>query len=96
MGTHKALGFACAKVARLGSRGVHDDVMRFAEAMTLPNNREHGMEHACRRPPMRLDDGRAVPDFLKAALLVTILQLARQSRMRSGTTRGWSSTPPAG
>jgi len=58
----------------IGPRGVYDEAKRFAEAMTLAYNREHGVETRIVRifntygPRMRPNDGRAVPEFFKAAL----------------------------
>jgi dTDP-glucose 4,6-dehydratase len=58
----------------IGPRGVYDEAKRFAEAMTLAYNREHGVDTRIVRifntygPRMRADDGRAVPAFFKAAL----------------------------
>lgn len=58
----------------IGPRGVYDEAKRFAEAMTLAYHREHEVEARIVRifntygPRMRLDDGRAVPAFFKAAL----------------------------
>ena len=58
----------------IGPRGVYDEAKRFAEAMTLAYNREHGLDTRIVRifntygPRMRADDGRAVPAFFKAAL----------------------------
>ncbi|HZD23158.1 MAG TPA: NAD-dependent epimerase/dehydratase family protein [Acidimicrobiia bacterium] len=57
-----------------GPRGVYDEAKRFAEALTLAYNREHGLGTRIVRifntfgPLMRADDGRAVPAFFKAAL----------------------------
>ena len=102
LGTHKALGLAKAKKARLllastsevygdplvhpqkedywgnvnpiGMRGVYDEAKRFAEAMTMAYNRYHNVETRLLRifntygPRMRLDDGRALPTFMKQAL----------------------------
>ena len=102
LGTHKALGLAKAKNARLllastsevygdplvhpqnedywgnvnpiGMRGVYDEAKRFAEAMTMAYNRYHDVETRLVRifntygPRMRLDDGRALPTFMKQAL----------------------------
>lgn len=57
----------------IGPRGVYDEAKRFAEALTLAYNREHGLETRIARifntygPRMRPDDGRAVPEFFKAA-----------------------------
>lgn len=58
----------------IGPRGVYDEAKRFAEALTLAYNREHGLDTRIVRifntygPRMRPDDGRAVPTFFKAAL----------------------------
>ena len=58
----------------IGPRGVYDEAKRFAEAMTLAYNREHGLDTRIVRifntfgPHMRPHDGRAVPAFFKAAL----------------------------
>jgi len=57
-----------------GPRGVYDEAKRFAEALTLAYHREHDVEARIARifntygPLMRFDDGRAVPEFLGAAL----------------------------
>ena len=102
LGTHKALGLAKEKDARLllastsevygdpqthpqkedywgnvnpvGLRGVYDEAKRFAEAMTMAYHRYHDVETRIVRifntygPRMRLDDGRALPTFMKQAL----------------------------
>ena len=58
----------------IGPRGVYDEAKRFAEALTLAYNREHGLQTRIVRifntfgPKMRPNDGRAVPEFFKAAL----------------------------
>jgi dTDP-glucose 4,6-dehydratase len=58
----------------IGVRGVYDEAKRFAEAMTMAYHRYHGVEtHICRifntyGPRMRLDDGRALPNFMGQAL----------------------------
>ncbi|MCI0424524.1 MAG: GDP-mannose 4,6-dehydratase [Actinobacteria bacterium] len=58
----------------IGPRGVYDEAKRFAEAMTLAYHREHGLATRIVRifntygPRMRVNDGRAVPAFFKAAL----------------------------
>jgi len=103
LGTHKALGLAKEKEARLllastsevygdpqvhpqqedywgnvnpvGMRGVYDEAKRFAEAMTMAYHRYHEVETRIVRifntygPRMRLDDGRALPTFMKQALM---------------------------
>ena len=58
----------------VGPRGVYDEAKRFAEALTMAYHREHGLETRIVRifntfgPRMRLDDGRAVPTFIRQAL----------------------------
>lgn len=58
----------------IGPRGVYDEAKRFAEAMTTAYNRHHGLRTRIVRifntygPRMRLDDGRAVPNFIVQAL----------------------------
>ena len=102
LGTHKALGLAHAKGARVllastsevygdpevnpqpesywgnvnpvGPRGVYDEAKRFAEALTLAYQRQHGVEVRIARifntygPRMRINDGRAIPAFFAAAV----------------------------
>ena len=102
LGTHKALGLARAKRARLllastsecygdplvspqsesylgnvnpvGIRGVYDEAKRFAEAMAMAYHRHHGVDVRIARifntfgPCMRVDDGRAIPNFFTQAL----------------------------
>ena len=102
LGTHKVLGLARNKGARLllastsevygdpqvhpqsedywghvnpiGARGVYDEAKRFAEAMTMAYHRTHGIQTRIARifnsfgPRMRLDDGRALPNFMRQAL----------------------------
>ena len=58
----------------IGPRGVYDEAKRFAEAMTMAYHRTHGLQTRIARifntygPRMRLDDGRAVPNFALQAL----------------------------
>jgi dTDP-glucose 4,6-dehydratase len=58
----------------VGPRGVYDEAKRFAEAMALAYHRVHDVRVRIARifnsygPRMRVDDGRAVPAFLGAAL----------------------------
>jgi dTDP-glucose 4,6-dehydratase len=58
----------------IGPRGVYDEAKRFAEAIALAYHRQHGLGVRIARifntygPRMRLDDGRAVPAFIDAAL----------------------------
>ncbi len=58
----------------VGPRSVYDEAKRFAEAMTMAYHREHGVATRIVRifntygPRMRLDDGRALPNFIDQAL----------------------------
>ena len=58
----------------IGPRGVYDEAKRFAEAMTTAYHRYHGLDTKIVRifntfgPRMRVDDGRAVPNFIAQAL----------------------------
>jgi dTDP-glucose 4,6-dehydratase len=58
----------------IGPRGVYDEAKRYAEALTLAYHRVHGVPVRIVRifntfgPRMRVNDGRAVPAFFKAAL----------------------------
>ncbi len=73
----------------VGPRGVYDEAKRFAEAMTTAYHRYHGLDTRIARifntygPRMRLDDGRAVPNFIAQALRgenVTVYGDGRQTR----------------
>lgn len=72
-----------------GVRGVYDEAKRFAEAMTMAYHRYHGIETRIVRifntygPRMRLKDGRALPNFMRQALLgesITIYGDGEQTR----------------
>jgi len=58
----------------IGPRGVYDEAKRFAEALTFAYHRTHGIPvHVVRifntyGPRMRMEDGRAVPNFIRQAL----------------------------
>jgi dTDP-glucose 4,6-dehydratase len=58
----------------IGPRGVYDEAKRFSEAMTMAYYRYHGVDtHIVRifntyGPRMRLNDGRALPNFVYQAL----------------------------
>jgi len=58
----------------IGYRGVYDEAKRFAEAMTMAYHRYHKIDTRIVRifntygPRMRLDDGRALPNFISQAL----------------------------
>ncbi len=57
-----------------GVRSVYDEAKRFAEALTMAYHRFHGIDTRIVRifntygPRMHIDDGRAVPNFLKQAI----------------------------
>ncbi len=59
----------------IGPRGVYDEAKRFAEAMTMAYHRTHNLDVKIIRifnvygPRMRINDGRAIPNFIKQALL---------------------------
>ena len=59
----------------IGPRGVYDEAKRFAEAITMAYHRTHGVDTRIVRifntygPRMRIEDGRAIPNFLKQALM---------------------------
>jgi len=58
----------------IGPRSVYDEAKRFAEAITMAYHREHGVRVRIARifntygERMRIDDGRALPNFLSQAL----------------------------
>jgi dTDP-glucose 4,6-dehydratase len=58
----------------IGVRGVYDEAKRFAEALTMAYHRTHGLSVRIVRifntygPRMRLNDGRALPNFITQAL----------------------------
>ncbi len=58
----------------IGPRGVYDEAKRFAEAMVMAYHRAHGVDTRIVRifntygPRMRLNDGRALPNFVYQAL----------------------------
>ena len=59
----------------VGPRGVYDEAKRFAEAMTMAYHRYHGLDTRIVRifntygPRMRMNDGRAIPTFIRQALM---------------------------
>ena len=59
----------------VGPRGVYDEAKRFAEALTMAYRRTHGVDTGIVRifntfgERMRPDDGRAIPTFIRQALL---------------------------
>ena len=73
----------------IGPRGVYDEAKRFAEAMTTAYHRYHGLDAKIVRifntygPRMRVNDGRAVPNFIAQALRnenVTVYGNGNQTR----------------
>jgi len=58
----------------VGRRGVYDEAKRFAEALVMAYHRYHQLDTRIARifntygPGMRLDDGRALPNFIMQAL----------------------------
>ncbi|MBZ5645626.1 MAG: SDR family oxidoreductase [Acidobacteriia bacterium] len=58
----------------VGPRSVYDEAKRFSEAMTMAYQRSHGLDTRIARifntygPRMRLNDGRALPNFIYQAL----------------------------
>jgi dTDP-glucose 4,6-dehydratase len=66
----------------VGPRGVYDEAKRFAEAMTMAYRRTHGVNTGIVRifntfgERMRPDDGRAIPTFIRQALLGEQLTVA--------------------
>jgi dTDP-glucose 4,6-dehydratase len=73
----------------IGPRGVYDEAKRFAEAMTMAYHRAHGVDtHIVRifntyGPRMRLNDGRALPNFVYQALRgdpITVYGEGKQTR----------------
>ena len=73
----------------IGPRSCYDEAKRFAEAITMAYHRTHGVETRIVRifntygPRMRLNDGRAIPNFLTQALRgepITIYGDGKQTR----------------
>jgi dTDP-glucose 4,6-dehydratase len=73
----------------IGPRGVYDEAKRFAEAMVMAYHRAHGLDtHIVRifntyGPRMRLNDGRALPNFVYQALTgqpITVYGNGQQTR----------------
>jgi dTDP-glucose 4,6-dehydratase len=73
----------------VGPRGVYDEAKRFAEALTMAYHREHHVDTRIIRifnsygPRMRMDDGRAIPNFIAQALggqPLTVYGDGRQTR----------------
>jgi len=73
----------------IGPRGVYDEAKRFAEAMTMAYHRYHKVDTRIVRifntygPRMRVNDGRALPNFLYQALTgkpITVYGSGKQTR----------------
>jgi dTDP-glucose 4,6-dehydratase len=76
-------------VNSVGPRSVYDEAKRFSEAMTMGYHRHHGVDTRIVRifntygPRMRLNDGRALPNFVYQALsgqALTIYGDGKQTR----------------
>jgi dTDP-glucose 4,6-dehydratase len=77
------------RVNPIGPRGVYDEAKRFAEAITMAYHRYHNLDTRIVRifntygPRMRLNDGRALPNFLYQALVgepITVFGDGKQTR----------------
>ncbi len=73
----------------IGPRGVYDEAKRYAEALTMAYHRQQGVDTGIARifntygPRMRPHDGRAIPTFLRQALLdrpITVFGTGEQTR----------------
>ena len=73
----------------VGQRAVYDEAKRFAESLTMAYHRAHGVDTRIVRifntygPRMDLEDGRALPNLLKQALLgqpLTVYGEGKQTR----------------
>src|SRR5580698_6397764 len=76
-------------VNSVGPRGVYDEAKRFSEAITMAYHRYHGVDTRIVRifntygPRMRLNDGRALPNFVYQALSgepITVYGSGKQTR----------------
>jgi dTDP-glucose 4,6-dehydratase len=77
------------RVNPIGPRGVYDEAKRFAEAITMAYHRYHQVDTRIVRifntygPRMRLNDGRALPNFMYQALVgepLTVYGDGKQTR----------------
>jgi dTDP-glucose 4,6-dehydratase len=77
------------RVNPIGPRGVYDEAKRFAEAITMAYHRYHQVDTRIVRifntygPRMRLNDGRALPNFMYQALVgepITVYGDGKQTR----------------
>jgi dTDP-glucose 4,6-dehydratase len=76
-------------VNSVGPRGVYDEAKRFSEAITMAYHRYHGVDTRIVRifntygPRMRLNDGRALPNFVYQAMTgqpITVYGEGKQTR----------------
>src|SRR5512142_687677 len=86
---HPQVETYAGNVDPIGPRAVYDEAKRFAESLTMAYHRQHGVNtRICRifntyGPRMDLEDGRALPNLLKQALLgqpLTIYGNGQQTR----------------
>ena len=72
---HPQIESYSGNVDPVGTRAVYDEAKRFAESLTMAYHRQHHVDTSIVRifntygPRMDLDDGRALPNLLKQALL---------------------------
>ena len=87
--THPQKETYWGNVNPVGLRGVYDEAKRFAEAITMAYHRHHNVPTRIVRifntygPRMRLNDGRALPAFMRQALsgeLITVHGTGKQTR----------------
>ena len=78
---HPQVETYAGNVDPIGPRAVYDEAKRFAESLTMAYHRQHGVDTRIARifntygPRMDLEDGRALPNLLKQALLSQPLTL---------------------
>jgi dTDP-glucose 4,6-dehydratase len=86
---HPQVESYAGNVDPIGPRAVYDEAKRFAESLTMAYHRQHGVDTRIVRifntygPRMDLNDGRALPNLLKQALLrqpLTIYGNGQQTR----------------
>jgi dTDP-glucose 4,6-dehydratase len=86
---HPQVETYAGNVDPVGTRAVYDEAKRFAESLTMAYHRQHDVDTRIVRifntygPRMDLEDGRALPNFLKQALLhqpLTVYGDGRQTR----------------
>src|SRR5512138_1018877 len=86
---HPQVETYAGNVDPIGPRAVYDEAKRFAESLTMAYHRQHDVDTRIARifntygPRMDLEDGRALPNFLKQALLgqpLTVYGNGQQTR----------------